>query len=241
VAPAILIVAAGACRHETVARSVRRFAPRFPAGDPPVFERCVPVQSRPRIRLHARETAQLQMALGVCVCSRRDPRRYPLRILNAMLGENMSSRLFQVLREERALAYSIHSGLAFYDDVGALTISAGLDTDNLPQALRLIRDELRRLAARPPGAAELRRARDYIIGQLDLSLEGSENQMTWAGEQLLAHGRIVTPAEIKQRLRNVTAADIRGVACEFFRPERVSLAVVSSLKSERGLEALLSP
>ncbi len=241
VAPATLIVAAGACRHEQVVRSVRRFAPRFPAGERPVSEACVPVQSRPRIRLHSRATAQLQMALGVRVCSRRDPRRYPLRILNAILGENMSSRLFQVLREERALAYSIHSGLAFYDDVGALTISAGLDTDKLPQALRLIRDELRRLAARPPGAAELRRARDYIIGQLELGLEGSESQMTWVGEQLLAHGRIVTAAEIKQRLHTVTAADIRGVAREFFRPERVSLAVVSSLKSARGLERLVAP
>ena len=214
VAPATLIVAAGACRHQKVVRSVRRFAPRFPGGESPGFERC---------------------------CSRQDPRRYPLRVLNAILGENMSSRLFQVLREERALAYSIHSSLAFYDDVGALTISAGMDADKLPQALRLIRDELRRLSARPPGAAELRRARDYIIGQLDLGLEGSEHQMTWVGEQFLAHGRIVTAAEIKHHLRNVTAADIRGVAREYFLPDRVSLAVVSPLKSVRGLEKLVSP
>ena len=241
VAPATLIVAAGALRHERVLRSVRRFAAQFPDGDRPVYDPCVSVQSRPRIRWQRRGIAQLQMALGVRVCSRRDPRRYPLRILNAILGENMSSRLFQVLREERALAYSVHSSLAFYDDVGALSIGAGLDADRLPQALRLIRDELRRLATRPPGAAELRRARDYVIGQLDLGLEGSENQMTWVGEQLLAHGRVVTAAQIKRALRNVTAADIRGVASEFFRPERISLAVISPLKSARGLEALLSP
>jgi predicted Zn-dependent peptidase len=241
VAPATLIVAAGACRHETVLRSMRRFAARFPDGDRTAFAPCHSIQSRPRIRLHRRNTAQLQMALGVRVCSRRDPRRYPLRILNAILGENMSSRLFQVLREERALAYSVHSSLAFYDDVGALSIGAGLDTGHLPQALRLIRDELRRFVARPPGVAELRRARDYVIGQLDLGLEGSENQMTWVGEQLLAHGRIVTAAEIKRRLRKVTAADVRSVARDFFRPERVSLAVISPLKSVRGLDSLLSP
>ncbi|MEY2408086.1 MAG: hypothetical protein QOF48_756 [Verrucomicrobiota bacterium] len=241
VAPATLIVAAGACRHEKVVRAVSKFASRFPTGSNPVFEPCIPTQGKPRIRLHPRDTAQLQMAMGIRVCSRRDPRRYALRILNAILGENMSSRLFQLLREERALAYSVHSSLAFYDDVGSMTISAGLDTDKLPQALRLIRHELRRLVARAPGAAELRRARDYIIGQLDLGLEGSESQMTWVGEHYLAHGRIVTAAELKQRLRGVTAADVRGVARDFFKPERVSLAVVSPLKSVRGLEALLSP
>jgi predicted Zn-dependent peptidase len=65
--------------------------------------------------------------------------------------------------------------------------------------------------------------------------------MTWVGEQLLAHGRIVTAAEIKRRLRKVTAADVRSVARDFFRPERVSLAVISPLKSVRGLDSLLSP
>ena len=82
-----------------------------------------------------------------------------MRLLNTLLGENMSSRLFQVLREDHGLAYSISSSLSLFDDVGALSISAGLDTDNLPQALKLIRGELRRLTETAPKPRELRDAR----------------------------------------------------------------------------------
>jgi predicted Zn-dependent peptidase len=241
VAPATLITVAGRCRHERVLRAVRPLAARLLPGKRPAYQPFCGTQERPRIRLHTRETAQLQLALAFRVCSRHDPRRYPLRVLNAILGENMSSRLFQVLREDRGLAYSIHSGVVYFDDVGTFTISAGLDTPQLRPALKLIRAELRRLRAHAPSVAELRRACDYVIGQFELGLEGSENQMTWIGEQLLGHGRIVPAAEIKRLMRAVTPAAITAVAREYFRPDRASLAIVSPLKSARGLEALLCP
>jgi predicted Zn-dependent peptidase len=241
VAPAMLITVAGRCRHEQVLRAVGPLAARLPAGPRPAYLPFVDAEEGPRVRLHTRDTAQLQLALGFRVCSRHDARRYPLRVLNALLGENMSSRLFQILREDRGLAYSIHSGVVYFDDVGTLTISAGLDPHQLRPALKLIRTELRRLCLRPPGGAELRRARDYLIGQFELGLEGSENRMTWIGEQLLAHGRIAPAAEIKRRLGAVTPAAITAVAREYFRPHRACLALVSPLKSARGLEPLLCP
>src|SRR6185503_14267072 len=88
-------------------------------------------QTEPRVRVHPKDTAQLQLALGFRTCSRHDERRFALRILNTLLGENMSSRLFQVIREDRGLAYSVHSCLVFFDDVGSLIISAGMDTDQI--------------------------------------------------------------------------------------------------------------
>src|SRR5262249_44494204 len=127
-----------------------------------------------------------------------------------------------------------------FDDVGTLTISAGLDLDNLTKTLKLIVRELRRAATTAPSGVELRRARDYVIGQIDLGLESTDNQMMWLGEQLVGHGRIISPAEIKKRIRAVTAAEVRAVAREFFRPERYNLALVSPLKSDRGLAKLLS-
>ena len=145
----------------------------------------------------------------------------------------MSSRLFQVVREDRGLAYSIYSSPSFFDDTGDLVISAGLETDKLEQTLRLILRELRRLTDSPPGAAELRRARDYVIGQIDLSLESADSQMNWVGEQLLSYGAIFRPAEIKRRLRGITPGEIRAVARDFFRPERLNLALVSPLKSDK--------
>src|SRR5260370_851672 len=185
VAGGSLVVAAGKVSHSQVVRGVSRYAHRMSARAPyqpiPVSED----QFEPRIRLFTKKTEQTQLALGIRPCSRHDQRRYALRLLNTILGENMSSRLFQVIREDRGLAYSIYSSLSYYDDVGTLTISAGLDVANLAKTLKLTMRELSQLTGTLPTAAELRRARDYVIGQLDLGLESTGNQMMWLGWQLL--------------------------------------------------------
>jgi predicted Zn-dependent peptidase len=151
----------------------------------------------------------------------------------------MSSRLFQSLREEHGLAYSVFSSLCFFEDVGTLINSAGLDTEKLPRALDLITREFKRLTSSLITPPELRRARDYVIGQIDLSLESTENQMMWLAEQLLGYGRTIPPSEIKQRLSDITASDVRAVARDFFRPERLTLALVSPLKRAGGFAKFL--
>ena len=234
-----LIVVAGNVTHRRVIKAVSRLAKFFKSGPRPQFIPVKDEQREPRVNLCTRKVEQTQLALGIHTCSRHDERRHALRLLNTILGENMSSRLFQVIREERGLAYSIYSTPSFYADTGDLVISAGLDTENLPQTLRLIVRELKRFTEAPPSAAELRRARDYTIGQIDLSLESTDNQMNWLGEQLLGYGKIFQPAEVKQRLRAVTAGEIRAVARDFFRPDRLNLALVSPLKTDARLVRLL--
>jgi predicted Zn-dependent peptidase len=235
----VLIAAAGRVRHEQLLASVRRVAGRFPRGHVPSFKPADAAQSGPRLRLFTKETEQTQLALALRTCSRHDPRRYALRLLNTILGENMSSRLFQVVREDRGLAYSIYSALNYFDDVGTLVISAGLDTDNLPGTLKLILRELRRLVESPVSAAEFRRARDYVIGQFDLSLESTENQMMWLGEQWAGYRKLTPPAEVKRRLAEATPADVRAVARDFFQSDRLNLALVSPLKREAPLRRWL--
>jgi predicted Zn-dependent peptidase len=234
-----LIVVAGNVTHHRVAQAVSRLAKLFKNGTRPQFVPVKTVQCEPRVNLCTRKVEQTQLALGVRTCSRHDERRHALRLLNTILGENMSSRLFQVIREDRGLAYSIYSTPSFYADTGDLVISAGLDTENLSQTLRLIVRELKRFTESPPSAAEIRRARDYTIGQIDLSLESTDNQMNWLGEQLLGYGKIFQPAEVKRRLGAVTAGEIRAVARDFFRPERLNLALVSPLKKGERLGWLL--
>ena len=239
VAATTLVVMAGNLRHEKVVKAVSSFGSQFSEGKRPRFLPVQEHQDQPRVRLFHKQTAQTQLALGIRACSRHDERRYALRLLSTLLGENMSSRLFQALREDHGLAYSISSSLSLFDDVGTLTISAGLDTGKLTQALKLIGKELRRLAEIAPTARELRDARDYLIGQIDLSLESTENQMMWLGDQLIGYGKIIPPVQIKQRLSEVKAGQIRHAAREFFRPERMNLALVSPLKSDAGLARML--
>jgi predicted Zn-dependent peptidase len=230
VAPIVLVAAAGNLNHQHVVRAAARYARRLQSGPRPEFAPARSDQQQPRVCLFTKRTEQTQIALGIRACSRHDRRRYALRLLSTVLGENMSSRLFQVVREDRGLAYSIYSTPSFFDDTGDLVISAGLDTDNLPKTLRLILRELRRLTQSPPSPGELRRARDYVIGQIDLSLESADNQMNWLGEQLLGYGKIYPPAAIKRQLAKVTPGEIRAVARDFFRPDRLNLALVSPLK-----------
>ncbi len=239
VAASTLVIVAGNLRHEKVVQAVSQFESQFACGQRPQFLPVREQQTQTRVRLFTKNTAQTQLALGIRACSRHDERRYALRLLNTLLGENMSSRLFQVVREDHGLAYSISSSLGLFDDVGTLTISAGLDTGKLPQAVRLINRELRRFIEEPPSAKELRDARDYLIGQIDLSLESTENQMMWLGDQLIGYGKIIRPAQIKERLGEVTAGQIRAVGREFLRPERMSLALVSPLKSADRLARTL--
>jgi len=240
VTEAVTLAVAGNIDHETVVRAFSRYAKKFPSNKKPEYVPAICEQQKPRIRLHTKQTEQTQVAIGIRTCSRHDPRRFALRILNAILGENMSSRLFQIIREEHGLAYNICSNASCYEDVGSLSISAGLETDRLPKALKLVAQELRKLSAKPPGAAELRRARDYVIGQLELSLENTEHQMMWLGEQYIGYGKIEAPTELKNRLARVTPAQVRGAARDFFQPDRLNMALVSPLEKSKGLDRLLT-
>lgn len=235
-----MIAAAGRLQHGLVVKAVTGYAGKFRRGPRPRFVPATAAQTRPVTRLHTKKTEQTQIALGARACSRHHPRRFALRVLNAVLGENMSSRLFQTVREEQGLAYSIYSANSFFDDTGDLVVSAGLDQGNLEKTLKIILREFRRLTEELVAGAELGRARDYLIGQMDLSLENSENQMMWVGEQWLGYGKIFPPERVKQCLSEVRPAEVRAAAREFLRPERFNLALVSPLKSCRGVEKLLN-
>lgn len=235
-----VIAAAGNLRHDDIVKEVSRYASRIPTSVAPQSMPAVNVsQTEPWLRLVTRDVEQTQLAMGIRACSRHDDRRHALRLLNAMLGENMSSRLFQVLREDHGLVYNIYSSPSLMEDVGTLTLSAGLDTDALPQALKLIVRELRGFLEKAPSAAEMRRAREYLVGQIDLNLEGTENQMMALGEQFLGYGDVSSPTAVKKKIAAVTPGQVRKVARDFFRPENICVALVSPLKSDRGLKKIL--
>ncbi len=180
-----------------------------------------------RLKVLGKDIEQVHVALGMRTFGRRDPRRHALKLLNVVLGENMSSRLFQVVREEEGLAYAIQSSAHLFRDSGALVVSAGLDTGRCDRAMELIVRELARLRREPVGRRELGRARDYAVGQIRLGLEGTGSQMMWAGEHLLAYGEVVTPESVIDALRAVTAADVQALARTLVRPAGMSLAVVA--------------
>ena len=169
---------------------------------------------------------QVHLVVGHRIFGRRDERRHALRLLNVILGENMSSRLFQVVRERHGCAYAIQSGYQLHAETGSFAVSAGLDRNRALRALGLIQRELQKMRDTRVSAAELRRTLDYTLGAFRLGLEGVGNQMAWLGDSVLNHGRVVMPEEVIDRLRAVTLDDIRDVAQHIFDPDRLTLSVV---------------
>jgi predicted Zn-dependent peptidase len=187
----------------------------------------------------ARDVEQAHLCIGFHTFGRHDTRRYALRLLNVLLGENMSSRLFQVLREESGLCYSVSSDAVTLEDTGLLSLYAGLDVDNVPRALELVAACLRDFTRKPVTRDLLGQALAYTVGQNRLSLEGSLSQMMWIGESLLSYQTIVEPAETFRRLGQVTAEEVREVAQNLFRPEGTAIAFIGSEIPELALNGFL--
>ena len=219
----VLVIAGGisAAEAERTAKKILARAGRQKSRDPVKAKR---VNSRQfRVAVVDKPVAQVNLAIGIYAFGRKDPRRHALRMLSVILGEAMSSRLFQRLREEQGLVYSVSSGTHLQRDDGVFYISAGLEPGHLGKALDLIAAELRQLAMRGPEAAELKRAKDYATGQFALGLEGTTQQMFWLGDAMLTRGRVVEPREAIQKLAAVDVASVREVAREIFQPGRIGL------------------
>ena len=169
---------------------------------------------------------QAHLAIGFDSVSRHDPRRYALRLLNVALGENMSSRLFQSLRERHGWAYSVQSGISCMHDTGALSIHVGLEKENVAKAIRATGKELHRLKEKPLSKRELQRAKDYAIGQFEISLEKPTTQMMRMGESLISYGKIEPPEVLIDSLNRVSAREIQKLARELIHPGRAHIVCV---------------
>jgi len=235
-----VVAVAGRCRHDAVVESVSRVLSLKDATPRTRFTVAHENQRTPRLRFLSKTVEQTHLALGIRGFSRHDERRFAAKLLSVILGENMSSRLFQVIRETHGLAYSIQSAGSYFADTGLFLVSAGLDNKRLPRALALILRELQKISRQPPSVPELRRAKDYAIGQMRLGLESTSNQMIWLGEHLMAYGFIHTPDEIERKLEAVTADDIQAVATTLFRDRCLNAAIISPRKDEAATRDLLT-
>jgi predicted Zn-dependent peptidase len=225
-ASTILITVAGNATHADALAALKPLASKFKAGPVPAFQKWKSLKWKPEVRSIEDDTEQSHLSLGAHSVSRLDPSRFSLKLLSVILGENMSSRLFQQLRENRGLCYSIQSETMCLEDTGLLNISVGLDAEKVEKAVRLIAREFRKLGEKDISARELRQAKDYSIGHNELCLESTTHQMMWLGESILAYGRAVDPTEVQRSLAAVTAADLRATAARLLDPAKVGLAIV---------------
>jgi len=178
------------------------------------------------VNIHHKKTDQTHLVANVKTFPITDPRWYILEVLSNILGGQMSSRLFIKVRERRGLAYYIKAEPSNFFDTGLLSVAAGLRTASVGEALKVIWQEMKSLAAKPVGKEELRRAKDNLIGHLALSLEGSMQTAQFLAEQEFYEKKIIQPEEVIKRYERVTAADIQKLSQELFLRDNIFVTMI---------------
>ncbi len=227
----IVISAAGNLDHE---RLVDLVGPLFGAirrtnGFP---ERAAAVR-RSGVRGHTRDLEQAHVCLGAAGVSIADPRRYPLSLLNTILGGNMSSRMFQEIRERRGLAYSVYSFMSLHVDTGMFGAYAGVDPSNAPETVDLILKALRRMKDERVDEAELRAAKEYTLGNLMLASESNDNQMVRMAQNEIHFNTYVPIQDVADRIKAVTEEEIIDLANCLFTNDPLFLTILGPLDVEK--------
>ncbi len=229
----MLIAAAGNLRHPEVSALVRR---GFGALEP--GNNAQPRTRPPRphfgvVRKAKRQLEQLHLLLAVPAFPESFAGRYTLYTLNAILGGAMSSRLFQKIREQRGLAYSVYSAVNGFMDCGFLMVYAATHPSRGAKVVELVLEELRALRETGPSAAELEVAKEHLKGSLMLSLEATSSRMSSLARQEIYFGRQFGLEEILRGIENVRREDVHALCQTLFRGKRLALAAVGRLDSFR--------
>ncbi len=194
----------------------------------------------PRFLVEDRQTEQGHLCLAVPGLSRTHPDRFTLGLLNTILGEGMSSRLFLEVREAQGLAYAVDSALSMLAETGLLVVYAGVEPKRAPHAVRAVLAELSRLRKEPVPEVELAKAREYLKGRLVLGLEDSGAVSAWYGRQTLLLDEILTPDEVLAAYDAITAEDVQRLAQALFTGNQVCMAAVGPFSEGNELGELLS-
>ncbi|SFL84733.1 M16 family metallopeptidase [Geodermatophilus ruber] len=235
--PSIVVTAAGRVEHQQVLDLVAAaFGPRLSGdGHPaPLRRGGEGVSTRPArpTGLIRRDTEQTHLLLGSVGIGRLDERRYAAAVLETAVGGGMSSRLFQEIREKRGLVYSVGTALTHYAGTGSFSVYAGCSPKRVPEVLRLVREELARVAADGLTAEEVARGRGQLKGGLVLGLEDTGSRMSRLGKSELAYGEYLSVPEVLGRLDAVGEDDVRATAADLLTRE-TSLAVVGPYRESQ--------
>jgi predicted Zn-dependent peptidase len=222
--------AAGNLDHDRfVAQVAEHFSGLAASSERPLAKQAAPA-THPHITLKRKKSLeQVQLCLGVPAPPVASPQRYAVYLLNSMLGGGMSSRLFQTIREDRGLAYSIYSETSPFRDTGAFSIYAGTSAEKAPEVLRLTLEEIRRLKEDTVPEAELKRAKDQLKSNIVLGLESSSSRMSNLARQEMYFGRFFSVEEIVSEVEAITPGDVQALAQQLFRPETIALTMLGNL------------
>lgn len=220
----VVVAVAGNIKHEVVVEKLTSLFGNFHTKS----RKRSYVAPKPHAKMFfkKKDTEQLHLCIGTPGLALDDEKSYVMHIMNSVLGGGLSSRLFQEIREERGLAYSVYSYHSSYRDAGLFSIYAGLSRKNLNKVISIIQKEMKSIRTRGITKKELVRAKQQLTGSMYLGLENVSNRMSRLGKSELCLNRVVTVDEAVERINAVNLDDVRDLAKRFFKSENI---VVSSI------------
>jgi predicted Zn-dependent peptidase len=228
----IVISATGSLSHDRLIKGVAKNFPGTKRQEANVFLAAEEKQGRAGLRISLKDTEQTHMALGFHGLARDHSLRHALGILHVILGANMSSRLFNEIREKRGLAYEIGTQVKRFQDTGAFIVHAGIDNRKVTEALALILDQLNKTKEKLVSEDEFKRAKDFYMGQLLLALEDTLDYMLWIGESTISLDKAYVLSDIIKELKALKREDVRKVAQYLFQDKKINLALIGPLKGK---------
>jgi predicted Zn-dependent peptidase len=226
----LLVAAAGRLNHHILVDLVSRaFNPL--CGKVPKVESIPPVISS-KVAVIEKDLEQVHMLIGCLAPSAISNQRYAASLLNTITGGASSSKLFQEIRENRGLAYIVHSYLIPYMDVGMFGIYVGTSKNKVQEVIRLTFEIMKGLCKEPPGEKEIHTAKELLKGNFLLSMENTDNRMTKLAKNEICFGRQLSVEEIIAEIESVTPEDICSLAQDTFIPGVISLAAIGNISEK---------
>jgi len=235
----IVVSVAGNMEHTSI---TDRVGPAFESIQPGngIAERLAP-RCQSLVDLNYRELEQVHVCLGAPGLSITDPRRYAYSLLNTILGGNMSSRLFQEIREKRGLAYTVYSFITSHVDTGMFGAYFAVDPKQALETTRLVVNEIHKLRNESVATAELQGAIEYTKGSLLLASESNDNQMVRSAQNEIIFKRDIPLQEVIEKVESVTAAEILDLAKHLFEKEKMVLTTLGPVQDKKAFEDILYP
>ncbi|HYG81558.1 MAG TPA: pitrilysin family protein, partial [Pyrinomonadaceae bacterium] len=233
----LVVAAAGNVSHEQLVEMAAR---AFPESEPPEAaspngpaQMPEPRPSAPILIERKKELEQAHLIIAAPWPSARSEDRYAASLLANVIGGGTSSRLWQSIREERGLAYSVGAGASAFSDVGVFAIYAGTSPEQLDEVVDLSLAELRRAVREEVPEEELQLVKEQAVSSILLGLESSSVRAGALARQEIIHGRRISPDEVIARLEAVTVEDLRRIARAYFTSEGLALAALGDLNGFR--------
>ena len=234
-----IVCLSGRINGSRAAKDVEKYFSQTKKGRAFSKKEVIEKQKKPALLLKTKKTDQTHLCLGVRSYNLFHKNRFAQEILAVILGGMMSSRLFIEVREKLGLAYYIKTESSADPDTGFLVTQAGVDNKNAEKAIATILKEYKKISLEKIPPQELKKAKDYIKGKMSLGLESSDAKASFYGVQELLEGRILTPAEIYDKIDKITAEDILMVCKDIFQPQKLNLALIGPFGDKKRFQKLL--